>query len=269
MVSGKRSMPTEQKAPAHPEAGVTPEELVWGLNPVAEALRQPECKLHELRVIQGKAGPRVQELIDLARSQGLPVRFVPEFRLGVPPGVRHQGLAARLAAVPTLSLEALLAEGRPPLVVLDCIQDPHNLGAILRSALAAGFSHVILPKDRSAILGGTVAKSSAGAVSHLRICRVANVAETLRTLKDRGYWVFGAVADPGAVSLYATEFPEASCIVIGSEGKGIRPLVQKRCDQLFTIPMQSDFNSLNASAAAAVIFFEYARRRLAPGIPKP
>ncbi len=264
MVSAKKPFAAKQQSRPVPEAESVQAELIWGLNPVAEALHQPERSLHELRVVQGKASLRVQELIDLARAQGLPVRFVPEFRLGVPPGVRHQGLVARLAAVPSLPLEALLAEGKPPLVVLDCIQDPHNLGAIMRSALAAGFSRIILPKDRSAPLGGTVAKSSAGAVSHLQVCRVANVAETLRSLKERGYWVFGAVADPAAVSLYATEFPEASCLVIGGEGKGIRPLVQKRCDQLFTIPMSGSFNSLNASAAAAVIFFEYARRRLAP-----
>lgn len=239
--------------------------LIWGLNPVLEALRQPEQGVHEVLVLQGKAGPRLQEVIDLARSRGITLRFVPAQRLGVPQNCRHQGVSARLAAVNYVSLETLLAGASaspPPLLVLDCIQDPHNLGSILRSALAAGFGHIILPRERSAIISGTVAQSSAGAISHLKLCRVANIAETLQALKEQQYWIFGAVVDPGASSLYKVDFPEATCLVIGGEGKGIRPLVQKRCDQLFTIPMAGSFNSLNASAAAAVIMFEIARRRL-------
>ena len=135
------------------------------------------------------------------------------------------------------------------------------------TTLAAGFERVIVPRERSAVLGGTVAKSSAGALSHLSICRVKNIAETLQCLKERGYWIFGAVADPYAAPIYATNFPAACCLVIGGEGRGIRPLVQKRCDQLFTIPMARGFDSLNVSAAAAVILFELARRRSAAQEP--
>lgn len=245
---------------------VSEEGLIWGLNPVLEALRNAGQNggrgVHELRVARGKSGPRVQEAVDLARSLGVPLRFVPEERLSVPKGARHQGVAARLAETAFFDLDELLPDAQGgPLLVLDCILDPHNLGSIMRSALAAGFVHIILPKDRSAPLGGTAAKSSAGALHHLKLCRVANLAETLQTLKERGYWNFGAVADPSAASLYATDFPASTCIVIGGEGKGIRPLVQKRCDALFTIPMPGRFNSLNASAAAAVILFEFARRR--------
>ncbi len=271
-----KARPTPEAAPAtqHKEEKNNQESrdesgLIWGLNPVLEALRQPEQGVHEVLVLQGKASPRLQEVIDLARARDITLRFVPAQRLGVPQNSRHQGVSARLAAVSYVALERLLTStasgGQPPLLVLDCIQDPHNLGSILRSALAAGFSRIILPRERSAMIGGTVAQSSAGAISHLKLCRVANIAETLQTLKEQGYWIFGAVVDPAASSLYSVDFPQATCLVIGGEGKGIRPLVQKRCDQLFTIPMAGDFNSLNASAAAAVIMFEIARRRLPQG----
>ena len=233
------------------QAAAETEELIWGLNPVREALSGAQA-LHELRVAEGKAGPRLQELIDLARRCEVPLRFVPMARLGAPRDARHQGVVARLAAVQTVELAALLQDYAGPLLILDCIQDPHNLGSILRSALAAGFERVIVPRERSAVLG---------ALSHLSICRVKNIAETLQCLKERGYWIFGAVADPYAAPIYATNFPAACCLVIGGEGRGIRPLVQKRCDQLFTIPMARGFDSLNVSAAAAVILFELARRR--------
>ncbi len=263
----KKKQVVAGSAPAAPEAGA-PENSgpVWGINPVLEALRQTEQGVHEVLVLQGKAGPRLQEIIDLARTRGIPLRFVPAQHLGVPQGCRHQGVAARLAAANSLDLGTLLAEAAAqPLLVLDCIQDPHNLGSIFRSALAAGFSRIILPRERSAIIGGTVAQSSAGALSHLRLCRVGNIAETLQTLKQHGYWIYGAVADPRARSLYSAQFPDATCLVIGGEGKGIRPLVQKRCDELITIPMAANFNSLNAAVAAAVIMFEVVRRRGALG----
>lgn len=273
MVRDKKTAAKTAAAPApqkQEESGPDGSGLIWGLNPVLEALRRPEQGVHEVLVLQGKSGPRLQEVIDLARSRGITLRFVPVQRLGVPQSCRHQGVSARLAAVNYLPLEAFFerpAAAPPPLLVLDCIQDPHNLGSILRSALAAGFGRIILPKERSAIISGTVAQSSAGAISHLQLCRVANVAETLQVLKERGYWIFGAVAEPAAPSLYTVDFPDATCLVIGGEGKGIRPLVQKRCDRLFTIPMAGGFNSLNASAAAAVIMFEIARRRLARSQP--
>ena len=150
--------------------------------------------------------------------------------------------------------------GAPRLLVLDSIQDPHNLGSILRSALAAGFSRVIMTRERSVPVTGTVARTSAGAVAHIRLCQVVNLAETLKILKERGFWIFGAVAESEAASIYTTEFSGPICLVIGSEGKGIRPLVRKQCDVLVTIPMQASFNSLNASVAAAVIMFEISRR---------
>lgn len=246
-----------------------PQDLLWGLNTVREALEKSPRNVHEVLVQRGKAGPKYQEIIDLARQENIRLRFVEPNRLGLPSRCNHQGVVARQAETPLMSLEELL-EGiekdtpnlHPRLLVLDSIQDPHNLGAILRSALAAGFSSVILTRERSAPLSGTVAKTSAGAVSHLRICQVVNLAETLKILQGKGYWIYGAVVESGAASVYDADFAGPLCLVVGSEGKGIRPLVRKQCDHLVTIPLQGDFDSLNVSVAAAVIMFEIVRRQV-------
>ena len=241
--------------------------LLWGINSVYEALQQSSRGVEEVLVERGKAGPRLQQIIDLARQHGVAVRFVESDRLGVPRQCRHQGVVARQAAAPLLQLEELLDDlagaaktDQPRLLVLDTIQDPRNLGSILRSALAAGFGHIIMTRDRSVPVTGTVARTSAGAAAHLRLCQVVNLAETLKQLKERGFWVFGAVVEAEAESIYAVDFSGPVCLVIGGEGKGIRPLVRRQCDHLVTIPMRASFNSLNASAAAAVILFEIARR---------
>ncbi|GAB4341041.1 MAG: 23S rRNA (guanosine(2251)-2'-O)-methyltransferase RlmB [Desulfobulbaceae bacterium] len=244
------------------------EELVWGVNAVNEALRVAPRSVREIFVQRGKAGPRYQEIIDRARAAGVKLRFVEGARLGAPPGATHQGVTARMNSVPLLDLEELLdepaltgANPHPRILAVDSVQDPRNLGAILRSALAAGFFSIILPRDRSAPLSGTVARTSAGALGHLRICQVVNLAETLKVLRRRGIWVFGAVADTPALSLYEVDFSLPLCLVVGGEDKGIRPLVRKQCDQLVTIPMRSDFDSLNVSVAAAVAMFEIERQQ--------
>lgn len=244
-------------------------DFIWGINPVLEALEQRPESISELSVQKGKAGPRIQQLVDLARQNKIKLRFVDPQHFAVPRNCNHQGVVARVTAAPLHAFEDLLAlldqaqwAGRAPKVlVLDSIQDPHNLGSILRSALAAGFTDIILTRERSAPLGGTVAKISAGAVSHLRICQVTNLSDSLQKMKDAGFWVYGAVVDGENVgSIYDIEFSGALCLVIGSEGKGIRPLVQKQCDQLVTIPMDKNFDSLNAAVAAAVIMFEIRRQ---------
>jgi len=243
------------------------DDLLWGINAVWEALSQNPGGISEIFVQEGKAGARLQQIIDLAKDHAIVVRFVDADRMRVPRHCRHQGVVARQTEARLMSLDDLLvslgggeAPGAPRLLVLDSIQDPHNLGSILRSALAAGFLHVIMTRERSVPITGTVARTSAGAVAHLRICQVVNLAETLKTLKERGFWIFGAVVESDATSLYATEFSGPICVVIGSEGKGIRPLVRKQCDFLVTIPMRASFNSLNASVAAAIIMFEIDRR---------
>ena len=241
-------------------------DLLWGINSVYEALQQRQA-ITEVLIQQGKTGGRLQQIIELAKNAGVPVRFVDQRRLGVPSTIRHQGVVARHSAAPLLSLDDLLtllpqsSTGKHPrLLVLDSIQDPRNLGSILRSALASGFGHVILPRERSAPVTGTVVRTSAGATAHLHICQVVNLADTLNRLKEWGFWIFGSVVEAEAQSIYTADFSGPVCLVIGSEEKGIRPLVKKQCDQLVTIPMQTSFNSLNASVAAAIIMFEIARR---------
>jgi 23S rRNA (guanosine2251-2'-O)-methyltransferase len=242
------------------------DELIWGIHPVFEFLRNKPQLIREVIVQKGRAGSRVQELIELARKQGVRLRFDPIFKL--PPAVRsqsHQGVIAYLSTRAILSLEELLGKLRqrkaPILLATDTIQDPHNLGAIIRSASAAGAAGVIITRDRAAPLTGTVEKAAAGALAHMDICQVVNLAVTLEKLKEEGFWIYGAAGEAG-LSIYGTDFSSGSiCLVIGGEGKGIRPLVRTKCDLLLSIPMQSPLDSLNAAAAAAVILFEIVRQR--------
>jgi len=259
----------EKALDATPAVQAADDDLIWGINPVREALAQPTATISELLVQRGKGGPRLQEMIEIAKERGIAVRFVEADRMRVARGCRHQGVVARLSAARLLSLDELLdriagetPSSAPRLLALDSIQDPRNLGSILRSALAAGFHHIILTRDRSVPVTGTVARTSAGAVAHLSLCQVVNLSDALNKLKDRGFWVFGAVAEPGVTPIYAADFSGPICLVIGSEGKGLRPLVRGQCDLLVTIPMRAAFDSLNASVAAAVIMFEISRRSL-------
>jgi len=262
---GARKKKTTAKGGGTKEAKTETDDLIWGINAVREALETRS--LGELAVQKGKGGPRIQGIISRARGQGVRVRFVESARLGVPSGARHQGVVGRRSAVAFLSLDRLLDHlSRQPdevsrLLILDCIQDPGNFGSILRSALAAGFRYIIVPRQRSAPVSGTVARTSAGAVAHLRFCRVGNLVEAMKSLKECGFWVYGAVSSGDAASIYETDFSGKIALVVGSEGKGIRPLVQQHCDHLITIPMQSDFDSLNVSVAAAIIMFEMVRDR--------
>lgn len=258
------------KKPSQAKEGKSPgenaEDFLWGMNVVSEALKADPRSVSEVLVEKGKAGSRCQEIIDRARKNNIPVRFVETAQLKVPPGARHQGIAARQVQAQLLTLDELLAglestaeNPYPRILAIDSIQDPRNLGAILRSALAAGFTSVILTRQRSVPLTGTVARTSAGAVSHLHICQVGNLAETLKILRRNHFWIFGTVAEQTALSVYEVDFSLPLCLVVGSEGKGIRPLVQKQCDQLVTIPMRGKLNSLNASVAAAIVMFEINR----------
>lgn len=172
---------------------------------------------------------------------------------------------ARVQQIATVSLEALLADleqspDAPILLALDSIQDPHNLGAIIRSAAAVGVKAILLPKDRSAPLSGTVAKVAVGAMAHVTICSVTNLVSALKDLQGHGFWVFGAAGEANQ-TLYEADFAGKVCLVVGGEGKGLRPLVRSQCDHLVSIPMQHGLDSLNASVATGVILFEMARQR--------
>lgn len=242
-----------------------PDGLLWGINPILEGLKSRS--LSEVYVQQGKGGLRIQEIIDLARNQGVKLRFVQANRMGVSNSCRHQGVVGRSSETVFLSFDELLADlagcgdGDFRLLILDSIQDPRNLGSILRTALAAGFGHVIITSERSAPISGTVAKTSAGALAHLKLCQVVNLARSMRELKEQGFWIYGAVASPRAEYYYESDYSGNMALVIGSEGKGIRELIIKSCDHLVTIPMEAGFDSLNVSVAAGIIMFEIARCR--------
>lgn len=239
------------------------EVLIWGIHPILETLRHNPKLILEIITQERQASAKQQEIVYLAESLGIIVRNQP--RLPLPPGPppNHQGVVARLRGFPTCELSDLLDGDTPlapTLVALDSIQDPHNLGAIIRSAAAAGASGVIIPKDRSAPLEGAAAKVAAGSMSLIKICQVTNLVEALLELKEAGYWIYGAEgASP--TSIYETELSGKVCLVIGSEGKGLRPLIHKQCDFLISIPIASRVESLNASVAAGVMLFEIARQK--------
>ena len=179
----------------------------------------------------------------------------------------HQGVIALAAVREYVSLEDILADAaakgeQPLLVVCDEISDPHNLGAIIRTAYCAGAHGVIIPKRRSAGLTSIVAKTSAGAVSHMKVARVPNIPALLKDLKKQGIWVFGTAAD-GTTGLYQADLKGPAAIVIGSEGDGMTRLAAENCDFLVSIPMKGDLNSLNASTSAAILLYEAVRQRMA------
>ena len=253
----------------HPKA----EQLIWGVHPVLEALKACPQAIREIFADKNKTGHRLEEIIKLAQNHAIPVsagldKAAPDFRKPdkLPEHESSQGVAARII-LPTLTLDKLLdklqdVSGPLLLLALDSIQDPHNLGAIIRSAVAAGVNGIILPKDRSASITGTVIKISAGSVFHIDICRVTNLVSSFKVLKENGMWIFGATKD-ASQPVYDTDLTVSACLVIGSEGKGLRPLVAEQCDQNISIPMQSSLDSLNASVAAGIILFEIVRQRRA------
>jgi len=234
--------------------------IIFGINPVLEALRAG--RVTEVRVGE-RSGGRLPEVLSLAREQGVPVRRVPlealerESERGV-----HQGVVADVEAARSYGIEDLVrgAAGTPLLVVLDGIEDPHNLGAILRTADAAGVDGVVRQTRRSAALAGAAAKASAGAVAHVRIAEVVNIARALDELKEAGVWTVGLAAD-AAIPYDAIDFTLPSAIVLGGEGSGLRRLVRERCDFLAAIPLRGHVSSLNVSVAAGVTLFEAVRQR--------
>lgn len=239
--------------------------LVEGRNAVSELLKSGRT-VDKLFVAEGAHG-RMGGVIALAKAAGVPVTRCDRRKLdGMSRTGNHQGVIAQAAAHEYAALDDLFAaaevKGEAPLfVVCDGIEDPHNLGAILRSAEAAGAHGVIIPKRRAAGLTAVVARASAGAIEHILVHKATNLAAALDELKARGVWVYGAEAD-GTVDLYKAGFAGATALVIGSEGSGVSRLVREKCDFIVSIPMRGRVNSLNASNAAAVLLYEAVRRRI-------
>jgi len=238
-------------------------QLICGINPVLEALSSRERHFDRLLVVKGLRNRRVSDAIARASQLGIPLRFEAREMLDrMAGGVPHQGLIAVVSAKPLMRLEELLDQARSPtlLVVLDGVEDPRNLGAIVRTAEAAGADGVVLPERHSAGLSETVARASAGALEHVKVAQIGNVAQALDRLKERGVWVVGFDAS-GTERWDAVDLRGPVALVLGGEGRGIRRLVRERCDHLVSLPLFGHVGSLNVSVAAGIALYEAIRQR--------
>ncbi len=267
--SSKKPIKAEKPA-AVTEPIELPEDVLVGRNAVTEALKSGRG-INKLLLASGDREGSIREIMALAKDRGIIIQTVERSRIeALAAGHRHQGVLAYVAPVAYTDLDEILdrAErkhqeqgGAPFLLLLDEIEDPHNLGALLRTADAAGVDGVIIPKRRSCPLSATVAKTSAGAVEYVPVAQVGNVVQTLKLLKEKGFWVAGADMDGDLY--YKTDLTGALVLVIGNEGHGIGRLTRENCDFIVQLPMVGKINSLNASVAGSVLMYEAMRQRLA------
>jgi 23S rRNA (guanosine2251-2'-O)-methyltransferase len=242
--------------------------MIYGLHAVAAALRRQTSGVAELFVDSARQDPRVRRLLDQAKTAGVRVQNADAGRLdGMARAGRHQGVVAFIEAqAPASSLEEVIEDLSEPalLLVLDGVQDPHNLGACLRVADGMGAHAVVAPKDRAVGLSPTVHKVASGAAESVPFIMVTNLARTLRDLKDKGIWVAGT-AETGARSLFDADLKGPLALVLGAEGEGLRRLTRETCDELISIPMLGSVESLNVSVAAGIGLYEARRQRRAVG----
>ena len=237
------------------------QQIIYGRNAVSEALSSEK----EIDTIFVQRGAAVGNIISSAKKRGIVVKDVSEEKLSALAGTpKHGGVAAELCACTYAELEDILevskAKGAPPFIIIaDEIADPHNLGAIIRTAEAAGADGVIIPKRRSASLNATVFKTSAGAAAWIKVARVSNLVDAIKTLKKHNIWVWGMEADGSPFG--KTDFTGGTAIVVGSEGFGLGRLVRESCDGVLSLPMNGKVNSLNASVSAGILMYEVVRQR--------
>ena len=254
-----------------------PEGLLIGRNPVREALERADGRVEKVLLQKGTHGSQIDQIRRAAKAAGVPVQMVPIQRLNtLVPNTTHQGVVAVTAPVAYVELHTMLEgiaptldavrEQKPVLLALDGIEDPHNFGAILRSAVAAGASGVMVPDRGQAPLSATAVKASAGLALQIPIARVTNLAEALHSLKERGYWIVGLDGGEGEdgperTTVWAYDWDRPVVLVVGSEGQGMRPRVRTTCDVLASIPIRGSAESLNASVAAGIALFAAVRER--------
>lgn len=242
-------------------------EIIYGIHPVFEALQAGRRKFHEIYLAREAHWRRFSTIADIAASKNIPLNKIGLSRLGrISETDHHQGIGARVSPYPLEKITDILDRDRPGtgppfFIILDNVMDPHNLGAIIRSALAVDVDGIIIPKDRAVGPTPAVSKASAGMLEHARLSRVTNIVATVNMMKEKGLWLFGldSAADQ---SLFDSDLSGAAAVIIGGEEKGIRPLVKKNCDVLLSIPQSKRVESLNASVAAAVAMYEVFRQRL-------
>jgi len=235
--------------------------LIYGKNAVTEALKA-EKSIDTVFIVKNSGG--MEKIIALSKKQGVVIKEIGEDKIRAMCGDKHGSVAAQLSAVTYSTVDDILKaaeeSGKPPFIIIcDEIQDPHNLGAVIRTAEAAGAHGVIIPKRRSAAVNATVFKTSAGAASWIKIARVSNLVDTIKTLKKANIWVYGAEAD--GQSVMKADLSGAVALVIGSEGFGLGRLVRDNCDMILSLPMYGKVNSLNASVSAGILMYEVVRHR--------
>ena len=241
-------------------------ELLYGIHPVYEALAAGRRKIYEIYLDKEKKAGRLANIESMAESRGVLKKVGPGDLKALVGTSGHQGVAAKVSPYRLVTVQDILQAGlecgqKHFLLMLDNIQDPHNLGAVIRTALCVGVHGVIVPKDRSAPPTPAVSKASAGALEHIRLVRVTNLVQTIKHLKDRGLWIIGLQKE-AEQSIYTGDLTGSVALVLGGEQKGIRHLVKNNCDFLFSIPQQGELNSLNVSVAAAVAMYEAFRQRI-------
>jgi 23S rRNA (guanosine2251-2'-O)-methyltransferase len=247
-------------------------DVLYGLHPVEEALRAGARPIDHVSVAKDRKDPRLERVLELCRAAGVSVHTEPRDQLTrLAKTDAHQGVVAFLRGRELLTLEDLLdappgASGYKFLLALDGVEDPHNLGALLRSADGAGIDGVVLTERRAAPLSGVVAKSSAGAIEYAKIARVTNLVRALETMKQRHLWIVG-LDERGTPDYSGFDFRQNCCLVLGSEGSGLHDLVKRTCDHLLRIPMAGSVSSLNVSVAGAVVMYEAMRQRRAGAVP--
>lgn len=240
--------------------------FLFGINSVREKLRASPAEVLEVLMATGRRGPSLRALDVEARRRGIAVRYLEAGRLdALTEGAKHQGVVARVEMYPYHDFSALLrglprSAGHHWILLLDGLNDPRNFGAVLRAAEGVGIEDVVIPTDRSVGVTPTVAKASAGAVHHLRICRVPNLRRAILALKEKGYWAVGldARAKDG---VFHKVYPDKLAVVLGSEGLGIRPLIRQECDFLVSLPMRGKVDSLNVAVAGGIFLYELLRQK--------
>lgn len=242
-------------------------EILFGIHPVLEGLRAGRRPFRCLFLAQHRADERTEAISAAAAARGVPVRRVSSEKLRALSGAEvHQGVCAEVGPLPVAADPLPDGLRNPFLLIADSVTDPHNLGALIRTALCAGVDGVVLPRDRAAGPSPVVSKASAGAMEHIRIHLATNLARTLEDLKKKGVWISGMAAD-GSRSIFESDLTGPLAVVIGGEGKGLRPLIRRQCDFLLTIPQKGPVSSLNASVAGAVVMYEAFRQRLSGSEP--
>lgn len=243
-------------------------DFIYGVHPVTEALAANRRQFKKIFLSLGRSPKDIQKIVSRAQAAHIPVERVEErfFRTELK-GVVHQGVAARTSALPTTDEGTILKkasqeDGLPLVVALDGIEDPQNLGSIVRSALAMGVHGVVLPKTRTAPLSAAASKASAGAMEHMPFVKVSNLVAALNRFKEKGLWIVGTDSKSNAC-IDGADLNLGMVLVVGGEGKGIRPLVRRTCDLLVSVPQSDQMDSLNAAVATAIVLYEIARQRRA------